>query len=76
MTVKDFKQQIAPYSTSELLLFELAIYQELEKRGVAPQQKEDEEILQQIKALNEGIEDGTTRLISLDKFKERLSKTA
>lgn len=74
MTVKDFKRQIAPYSTSELHLFELAIYQELEARGDLPAYKESSKDVYMLKAINEGIDDGTVKTITLDNFKAMMNK--
>lgn len=74
MTVKDFKRQIAPYSTSELHLFELAIYQELEGRGELPAFKEEPKVVSMLKAIDEGIDDGTVNTITLDTFKGMMNK--
>lgn len=74
MTVKDIKKQIAPYSTTELHLWELAIYQELEERGEVPAFQDDLKVIQSMKALDEGIDDGTVKTISVDEFKNRMAK--
>jgi hypothetical protein len=73
MTVKDFKKQIAPYSVDELHLFELAIYQELERRGVVPVFKEDPKLIEAMKTLDEGIDLGTTQTLTLSEFKNRMA---
>ena len=74
MKVKDFKQQIAPYSTTELHLFELAIYQELEGRGELPAYPEEPMIMEELKALRKGIDAGNVRTITLDAFKNKMNK--
>ncbi len=74
MTVKDIKQQIAPYSTNELHLWELAIYQELEERGALPSFQDDPKVMISMKALDEGIDAGTVKTITVDEFKERMAK--
>ena len=74
MTVKDFKRQIAPYSTSELHLFELAIYQELEGRGDLPAFNEEPKDVAMLKAINEGVDEGTVKTITLDNFKAMMNK--
>ncbi len=75
MTVTDFKQQIAPYSTTELHLFELAIYQELESRGALPVfNGETDSLKKHLKMLDEGIDAGTVKTISLEEFKQVMNK--
>ncbi|CAN5195000.1 hypothetical protein BH09BAC1_BH09BAC1_21930 [soil metagenome] len=74
MTVKDIKQQIAPYSTQELHLWELAIHQELEERGMLPVFQDDPKVLTNIKALDEGIDAGTVKTHTLDEFKQQMAK--
>lgn len=74
MTVKDIKKQIAPYSTTELHLWELAIYQELEERGEVPAFQDDPKVIRSMKALDEGIDAGTVKTISVDEFKNRMAK--
>ena len=74
MRVKDIKQQIAPYTTNELHLWELAIYQELEERGELSSFRDDAKVIREIKALDEGIDAGTTGTVSLKEFKERMTK--
>ncbi len=74
MTVKDIKKQIAPYSTTELHLWELAIYQELEERGEMPVFQDDPKVMRSMKTLDEGIDAGTVKTISVDEFKNRMAK--
>lgn len=45
MTVKDLEKQIGPYSTTELHLWELAIYHELEERGQVPTFQDDPKVI-------------------------------
>ncbi len=74
MTVKDIKKQIAPYTTEELHLWELAIYQELEGRGALPEFREDPKTMRNLKALDEGIDAGTVNTITVEAFKARMAK--
>lgn len=74
MATGDIKRQIAAYSTPELRLWELAIYQELEQRGALPSFEDNPKTILSIKALEDGIDAGTVKTITVDEFKERMAK--
>ncbi len=68
MTITDIQQKIGEFSVNELLLLELELYRELEKRNALPETEVSPELLSHLKEVNDGIDKGTVKTFSSKEY--------